>query len=87
MWWFFFGLITGGLAMRLIDWVQAGKLSVGWYAWPLFAITIALLALTAQHFFASFKELEPRAAWMGLLFMGLPAFVLAGIVFYMFLPV
>ena len=86
MWWFFYGLITGGFAMRLFVWVQEGKIAVGWYAWPLFAILVALLALTAQHFIASFKELEPRAAWMGLLFMGLPAFILAGIVFYMFLP-
>jgi hypothetical protein len=75
MWWFLYGLISGAGIMRLIIWVQDGYLSVGWYIWPLIAAVIAGAGLTVQHFFASFKECEPRAAWMGLLFMGGPTLV------------
>ena len=80
MWWFFYGLISGGFIMRLIMMAQNGVLTIGWYVWPLIAAVVIGLGLTAQHFFASFKELEPRAAWMGLLFMGGPTVALACVV-------
>ncbi len=80
MWWFLYGLILGAGAMRLAMWVQEGNASVGWYVWFMAAISLLLGTLAVQHFFASYKELEPKAAWMGVLFMGLPALVLAGVV-------
>ena len=86
MWWFLYGLLVGAGGLRLILWTSEGKLSAGWYAWPLGALALALAALTAQHFFASHREMEPRAAWMGLLMMGVPTLILGGIVFWMFLP-
>jgi len=67
MWWFLYGLIVGAGAMRLIMEVQKGTMAVGWYVWPLGVLVLFLGALTVQNFFASYEEMEPRAAWMGLL--------------------
>ena len=85
MWWFLYGLFVGAGGMRLVMWVCEESIAVGWYAWPLGAIALALGALAAQNFFASYKEMEPRAAWMGLLFIGVPALIVAGIVTWLFL--
>jgi len=54
---------------------------MGWFVYGLIvgAIALGLGAVTVQHFFASHKELEPRAAWMGVLFMGVPTLLLAGV--------
>jgi hypothetical protein len=87
MWWFFYGILVGLGLMRLIIWVQEGYLTAGWYAWPLIGTTIILIAAAAQHFFASLAELETRAAWMGLMIMGIPALISAGFAIWTFLPV
>ncbi len=85
MWWFFYGLIMGACIMRLVMWVQYEDKAVAWYSWLTGALAILLLTLTAQHFFASYRELEPRAAWMGVLVMGIPAIIFAGVTTWLFL--
>ena len=85
MGWFLYGLFIGAGGMRLVMWVQKEQVDVAWYAWALGVIALALGALAGQNFFASFKELEPRAAWMGLVFIGIPALILAGVTTLLFL--
>ena len=77
MWWFLYGLIVGAGAMRLLIWDLEGRMEITWYAWPIGILTLALAALTLQTFFASFEEREPKAAWMSLLFIGVPTLILA----------
>ncbi len=86
MWWFFYGLIVGAGVMRLVVWIQAGGIAVNWYVWAMGVLVVVLGALTAQNFFASHRELEPRAAWMGVLFMGVPCLILAAVVTWLLLP-
>jgi len=85
MWWFLYGLIVGAGIMRLVVWVQNANIAVSWYAWLLAGLALLLVTVTAQHFFASYKEMEPKAAWMGLLVMGVPALILAGLTSWLFL--
>ena len=85
MWWFLYGLIVGAGAMRLLIWDLEGRMEITWYAWPIGILALALAALTLQTFFASFEEREPKAAWMSLLFMGVPTLVLGGIVTWVIL--
>jgi hypothetical protein len=84
MWWFIYGLILGAGGMALRNWVVAGNITVGWYVWPLMLLALALGTLAVHNFFASRAELEPKAARMGLLFIGLPALVLSGVVVWFF---
>lgn len=84
MWWFIYGLILGAGGMGLRNWYQAGNITVGWYVWPIMGLALALGTLAVHHFFASRAELEPKAAWMGLLVIGLPAVFLSGLVTWFF---
>jgi len=86
MWWFFYGLIVGAGLMRVVVWVQVGSIAVDWYVWAMVALAVILGALTVQNFFASYRELEPRAAWMGVLFMGVPCLILAAVATWLLLP-
>lgn len=86
MWWFLYGLIVGAGVMRLVLWVQARNIAVDWYVWTMGVLVVVLGALTAQNFFASHRELEPRAAWMGVVFMGVPCLILTAVVAWLLLP-
>ena len=86
MWWFIYGLLVGACGMRLVIWAQDGRVSIPWYAWLMGILALALAALTLQTFFASFKEREPRAAWLGLLFMGVPTMLLGAFFTWLVLP-
>ena len=74
---FLWGLLVGGSAMLLLIRVKEGSITIPWYGWGTGLITFALATLTLQTFFASFQEREPKAAWMSLLFMGVPTLFLA----------
>ena len=79
MWWFLYGLIVGGGAMRVLIWDLEGHMEITWVAWLIAILTLLLATFTIQTFVGSFKEREPRAAWMSLLFMGVPTLILAAI--------
>jgi len=85
MWWLLYGLIVGAGVMHLIYWVQDAGIKIGWYVWLIGALAILLGTLTVQHFLASYKERELTAAWMGVLVMGSPALILAGISAWFFI--
>ena len=77
MFWFFYGLLVGAGVMRILIWVREGSIAIPWYGWIIGIITFLLATLTLQTFIASFQEREPKAAWMSLLFMGVPTLFLA----------
>ena len=79
MWWFLYGLIVGGGLMRLLIWDLEGRMEITWVAWLIGILTLLLATFTIQTFVGSFKEREPKAAWMSLLFMGVPTLILAAI--------
>jgi hypothetical protein len=65
--------------MRLLIWDLEGPKEITWIAWLLGILTILLATFTIQTFIASFQEREPRAAWLSLLFMGVPTLIMAAI--------
>ena len=79
MFWFIYGLFVGAGVMRLLIWDLEGPKEITWIAWLLGILTILLATFTIQTFIASFQEREPRAAWMSLLFMGVPTLIMAAI--------
>lgn len=79
MWWFLYAFIIGAGVMGLALWVNAQNIVVSWYVWLMGALALILATLTAQHFFASLREMEPTAAWRGVVVMGVPALILAGV--------
>ena len=83
--WFFYGMIVGAAGMKLIDRVRDTPMKVDWYVWVVAACALFLGTLALQHFSASYKELERRAAWVGLASLGVPAIMLAIVAAWFFL--
>jgi len=83
MLWLILGLIIGAGGFWLVSWVRAKGISVRWYEWLLAVLAVLLALLALQLFFASLAELEPRAAWLLLLFVGLPAIILGAIAWFL----
>ncbi len=77
MWWFIYCVILGAGGMALRNWYVGENISVGWYTWPLLVLALALGTLAVHHFFASRAELEPKAARMGLILIGIPALIVS----------
>ena len=72
---FIYGLFVGAGTLRLFLWLKEGTMVIPWYAWVIGIIALLVGALALQTFFASFQEREPKAAWLSLLFIGVPALI------------
>ena len=77
--WFVYGMIVGAGGMKLFDWMRDSPRSIAWYSWVCGLCALLFVTLAVQHFFASYRELEHRAAWVGLFSLGIPGIILAGI--------
>ena len=76
MWWFLFGLVLGACILALVRWTGARKIRMTWYEWIMGIASLILILLVVQNFAGSVGEEEPKAAWMGVLFLGIPAVIL-----------
>jgi hypothetical protein len=50
-----------------------------WYEWILGALFMIIFMFMGQTFIASLKEFVPRAAWMTLVFMGVPNILIGAV--------
>ncbi|CAI83512.1 hypothetical protein [Dehalococcoides mccartyi] len=78
--WFIIGLAVGALLLGLIWLMKRSNVSLTWYEWLIGVIGLSMLLFTAQNFFGSLAEVEPKAASMFLLVTGLPSLILLAIV-------
>lgn len=76
MGWFLFGVVLGAGILGLLQWKSASKIRMTWYEWIMGIASLILILLLIQNFVGSVAEEEPRAAWMGVLFLGIPAVIL-----------
>ena len=75
-----FNLFLGILIGIAASWLYVQPGSVPWYAWGLFALGTAGIAFGFDVLIGSFKEYQPRAAWMGFgLFGGLGLLLLLAV--------
>lgn len=76
-WYVLLGFITGGGVVYLWVLLKEKTIKLKWYEWVLSVLGFLLFLFLGQTFIASFGEGEPRAAWMSLLFLGLPIVLIA----------
>ena len=74
--WFLFGLVLGAGILALVLWIRARNIRMTWYEWIMGLAALLLILLILQNFVGSIVEEETRAAWMGVLFLGIPAVIL-----------
>ncbi len=83
MFWFIIGIIVGAGGFALIQRTRRPDVPTTWYGWVLGIAAAVLGLLAVEAFTGSFAELEPTAAWMSLLALGLPAIILGALAWYL----
>jgi hypothetical protein len=76
-WYVLVGFILGGGTVYLGSLLRKKTIKLKWYEWILVVLGLLLFLFLGQTFIASFGEGEARAAWMSLLFLGLPIILIA----------
>ena len=78
--WFLYvlvGFLMGGGAVLIWHILKSKALKLVWYEWILLIMCFVTFMFMSQTFIASFQEFNPRAAWLSLVFMGLPILIMA----------
>ena len=76
-WYILIGFIMGGGAVMIWQTLKNLSLRLVWYEWILLFFSFTAFMLMGQTFVASFQEFEPQAAWLSLVFMGIPILIMA----------
>lgn len=76
-WYVLLGVMLGGVAVYLWGFFKEKAIKLVWYEWILVFLSFVAFLLLGQTFIASFGEGQPRAAWMSLVFLGVPIIVMA----------
>jgi len=78
--WFLYvlvGFFLGGGAVYLGVFLKEKAIKLKWYEWTLIVLGFVIFVFMTQTFIASFGENQPQAAWLSLLFLGLPIVLIA----------
>ena len=75
-WYVLVGFIMAGGVVMLWQTLKSIKLKLRWYEWLLTLLCFSTFMFMSQTFIASFQEHEPQAAWLTLVFMGLPIIIM-----------
>ena len=78
-WYVVIGFLMGSCSVYVLATLNAMDVTLLWYEWILGVLFMLLFMFMGQTFIASFKEFEPRAAWMTLVFMGIPDIVIGAV--------
>ena len=74
--WFVFGLVVG-VGLNTAWALVKERVTIKWFEWGLTFLIVFGSAFMMQTFWASFDEWAPQAAWMSLVFLGVPIIVMA----------
>lgn len=80
--WFWYvvtGFVMGSASVFIVTKLNAMDIKLLWYEWILGGLVMLIFMFMVQTFIASFKEFKPRAAWMTLVFMGVPILLIGAV--------
>lgn len=80
-WYILLGFLMGGGAVLIWHYFKKASLQMRWFEWILTILSFIIFMFMGQTFIASFQEYEPKAAWMTLVFMGIPILIMAVLLF------
>lgn len=78
---FLIGCFTGGYLVSIRNRMKRKSVRFVWYEWILTVVNLLFYILLIQTFIASLAEGEPQAAWMSVVFLGVPVVVLTVVTF------
>jgi len=76
LWYVVIGFLLGGGVVYLWSFLRDKAVKLVWYEWVLFILAGLIFIFLGQTFIGSFQEGEPQAAWMSVLFMGVPIIIM-----------
>lgn len=79
-WYVLLGFILGGGAQYLYSVLKEKGVKLAWYELTLTVFSFCTFLFLGQTFISSFNEGEPRAAWLTIVFLGLPIVMMAVVV-------
>lgn len=71
----------GGGAVLIWHFLKNASMKLVWFEWILLILSNITFMLMCQTFIASFQEYEPQAAWLSLVFLGIPVIIMAVVIF------
>lgn len=80
-WYVLVGFLMGGGAVLIWQTLRKVSLKPVWYEWILIILSFITFLFMSQTFIASFQEHEPVAAWLTLVFMGIPMLIMAVVLY------
>lgn len=80
-WYVLVGFLMGGGAVMIWNILKSINLKMVWYEWILTIVSFFTFMMMSQTFIASFQEHEPKAAWLTLVFMGIPILLMAVVLY------
>jgi len=78
--WLILGIIIGVVGFWVFNANKSGKIMVKWYQLVLGIIALVMLLLTIENYIGFQKELEPVAANFMLVALGVPALLIASLI-------
>ncbi len=75
-WYVVVGFIMGGGLTCLLFQLKSRSVKLKWFEWIGVIIILLMFMFMAQTFIASYQEMVPRAAWLTVVFMGIPMIVI-----------
>ena len=80
--WFWYvvtGFVMGSASVFIVTKLNAMDIKLLWYEWILGGLFMLIFMFMVQTFIASFKEFQPRAAWMTIVFLGIPMILIGAV--------
>ena len=78
-WYVVIGFLMGSGLVYFVTKLNAMDIKLLWYEWILGFLFMFIFMFMGQTFIASFKEFQPRAAWMTLVFLGFPIILIGAV--------
>ena len=78
-WYVVIGFLMGSGLVYFVTELNAMDIKLLWYEWILGTLFMFIFMFMGQTFIASFKEFQPRAAWMTLVFLGFPIILIGAV--------
>jgi hypothetical protein len=70
------GFILGGASVYLWNFLKEKAIQLKWFEWVLFILSSLLFVFLGQTFIGSFGEGEVQAAWLSVVFFGIPIIIM-----------
>ncbi len=79
--WIWFWYVVTGFAMGvslmcLVQWAKTRSVSFKVYEWAGIILNLLIFMFLVQTFIGSYEEMVPRAAWLSVVFMGIPMVII-----------